>query len=162
MGRPATRLDRSVVVKTIPLPLLLMALLLGAEGCFSYVAESELTPTRGTPIRVHLERPASFELTRLTVNNVIIVSGELVDRNGGDVVLSATWLETDLGGGFDGEGWTLRIPDTNVSALEVKKFSWWRTGVAVLGTAAATIFGFDALGGGSGGEGGGGGGGQQF
>jgi len=161
MGRPATWLDRSVVVKTIQLPLLLMALLLGAGGCFSYVSESELTPTRGTPIRVHLERPASFELTRLTVNNVIIVSGELIRRDAGDVLLSATWLDTDVGSGFDGESWTLRIPDTNVSALEVKKFSWWRTGIAVLGTAAITFSGFDALGGGGGGDGGGGTGGQQ-
>ncbi len=150
-------------MKIIQLPLLLTALLFATEGCFSYVADSELTPTRGTPIRVYLERPASFELTRVTVNNVTIVSGELVRRDAGDVVLSATWLDTDLGGGFDGEGWTLQIPETNVSALEVKQFSWWRTGIAVLGVAAATFFGFDSLGSGSsGGSGGGGGGGQQL
>jgi len=141
---------------------LLLALLFAAEGCFSFVQESELAPTRGSPIRVHLERPASFELTRITVNDVTTVNGELVRRADGEVVLSATWLDTVFGDGFDGEGWTLRIPETNVSALEVKQFSWWRTGAVLLAGGIATFFGFDALGTGSGGSGGGGGGGQQL
>ena len=141
---------------------LFLALLFATEGCFQYVPDSQLTPTRGTAIRVHLESPASFELTRVTVNNVTSVNGELVRREAGDVILSATWLDVSTGEGFDGEGWTLRIPETNVNALEVKRFSWWRTGAALLGAAAATVFGFDALGGGSGGSGGTPSGGQQL
>ena len=140
---------------------LLLALLFATEGCFSFVQESELAPTRGSPIRVHLERPASFELTRVTVNDVTTVNGELVSRADGEVILSATWLDTVFGDGYDGEGWTLRIPETNVSALEVKQFSWWRTGAVLLAGGFASFFGFDALGSGSGGSGGGGGGGGQ-
>ncbi len=135
----------------------LMTLLLATEGCFQYVSESEVTPTRGSPIRVHLERPSSFELTRVTVNNVTTVNGELVRREAGDVILSATWLDASIGDGFDGEGWTLRIPETNVSALEVKRISWWQTGIAVLGGAVVTFFGWDLLGTGTSGGGGGGG-----
>lgn len=149
-------------MKVPPLLPLLLALLFATEGCFSFVQESELAPTRGSPIRVHLERPASFELTRVTVNDVTTVNGELVSRADGEVVLSATWLDTVFGDGYDGEGWTLRIPETNVSALEVKQFSWWRTGAVLFAGGFATFFGFDALGTGSGGSDGGGGGGQQL
>ena len=120
-GPPALRLVRSVVVKIAQSPLYLMALLLAAEGCFQYVPEGDVAPTRGSPIRVHLERPTSFELTQFTVNNVIRVDGEMVRREAGDVILSATWLDAVTGVGFAGEGWTLRIPETTVTALELKK-----------------------------------------
>ena len=106
---------------------------------------------------MYLERPASFKLTQFTVNNVTRVDGEMVRREAGDVILSATWLDAATGVGFDGEGWTLRIPGDNVAALELKEISWWRTGAAVLGGALVTIFGFDLLGTGTEGSGGGGG-----
>ena len=156
-GPPPLRLVRSVVVKIAQLPLYLMPLLLAAEGCFQYVPEGDVAPTRGSPIRVHLERPTSFELTQFTVNNVIRVDGEMVRREAGDVILSATWLDAVTGVGFAGEGRTLRIPETTVTALELKKISWWRTGAAVLGGALVTILGFDLLGTGTEGSGGGGG-----
>jgi len=54
-----------------------------------------------------------------------------------------------IGDGFAGEGWTLRVPNTNVNALEVRQLSWWRTGVAVIGGAVITFLGFDILGAGS-------------
>ena len=89
---------------------LLLTFLFATEGCFHYVPDSEVAPTRGSLIRVHLERPASFDLTRVTVNNVTTVHGELVRREAGDVILSAMWLDATIGDGFAGEGWTLRIP----------------------------------------------------
>ena len=135
---------------------LLVAILSVTEGCFHYVPESDIALTRGTPVRLHLERPASFELTRVTVNNVITVNGEMVRREAGGVILSATWLDANIGDGFAGEGSTLRIPETNVNKLEVKHFSWWRTGIVVLGGALGTFLGFDVLGTGSEGTGGGG------
>ena len=144
-------------MKIAHLPLFLTALLLVTEGCFQYVPERDVAPTRGSPIRLYLERPASFELTQFTVNNIYRVDGEMVRREAGDVILSATWLDSVSDVGFDGEGWTLRIPESNVAALELKKVSWWRTGAAVLGVAVVTILGFDLLDTGGGGGGGGGG-----
>ena len=81
----------------------------------------------------------------------------MVRREAGDVILSATWLDAISGVGFDGEGWTLRVPETNITGLELKRVSWLRTGVALFGGALVTIFGFDLLGTGSEGSGGGGG-----
>ena len=142
-------------MRIAPFLLPLVTLLFVTQGCFHYVPEGEVAPSRGTPIRLHLERPASFELTQFTVNNVTAVNGEMVRREAGDVILSATWLDAAIGDGFAGEGWTLRVPETNVSALEVKQLSWWQTGVAVLGGALITFFGFDVLGTGSEGSAGG-------
>ena len=144
-------------MKITPLPLFFLALLFATEGCFQYVPESDVAPTRGSPVRLHLERPSSFELTQFTVHNVIRVDGEMVRREAGDVILSATWLDAISGVGFDGEGWTLRVPETNITGLELKRVSWLRTGVALFGGALVTIFGFDLLGTGSEGSGGGGG-----
>jgi len=134
---------------------LLVAILSVTDGCFHYVPESDIALTRETPIRLHLEHPASFELTRVTANSVITVNGEMVRREAGDVILSATWLDAKIGDGFPGEASTLRIPETNVNKLEVKRFSWWRTGIVVLGGAVGTFLGFDVLGTGSEGTGGG-------
>ncbi len=145
-------------MKVTRLAFFLLALLLATAGCFQYVPEGAVPPTRGSPIRVSLERPASFELTQFTVNNVTRVDGEMIRREAGDVILSATWLDAVTGVGFDGEGRTLRIPEANVTALELKKISWWRTGAAVLGGALVTVLGFDLLGTGTEGSGGGGGG----
>jgi hypothetical protein len=149
-------------VKTTLLRVSLFSLLFVAAGCFQYVPPGNITPTRATPIRLYLEQPSSFELTNLIVTNVIRVDGELVRRDGGDVILSATWLDTPGGVGFDGEGWTLRIPESNISVFELKRMSWWRTGAVLLGGGLLTIFGFDTLGAGSEGSGGGGGGGQAL
>lgn len=121
------------------------------------MSESDVVPTRGNPIRLHLERPSSFELTQFTVNDVIRVDGEMVRREAGDVILSATWLDASTGVGFDGEGSTLRVPETNIAGLELKRVSWLQTGVVMLGGALVTILGFDVLGTGSEGSGGGGG-----
>ena len=144
-------------MKVTRLALPLSALLFATAGCFQYVPESNVVPTRGSPIRLHLERPSSFELTQFTVNNVIRVDGEMVRREAGDVILSATWLDAISGVGFDGEGSTLRVPETKIAGLELKRVSWLRTGVVVLGGALVTILGFDVLGTGSEGSGGGGG-----
>ena len=137
---------------------LLSALWLATGGCFQYVPEIQTTSTRGTAIRVHLETPASFALTQFTVNNITTVNGELVRHDAGDVIISATWLDATIGDGFNGEGWTVRIPESNITGIEVKELSWWRTGAALAGIAAATVFLFDAFGTGTEGSGGGGGG----
>ena len=144
-------------MKVARLALPLSALLFTTAGCFHYVPESNLVASRGSPIRVHLERPSSFELTQFTVNNVIRMDGEMVRREAGGVILSATWLDAISGVGFDGEGWTLRVPETNIAGLELKRVSWFQTGIVMLGGALVTILGFDLLGTGSEGSGGGGG-----
>ena len=107
---------------------------------------------------MHHEGPDRCAFTRSTINNITTVDCVPVARNAGPVVVSATWLDATIGDGFAGEGWTVRIPESNVTGIEVKRLSWLRTGVTVLGITAATVLGFDALGSNNEGSGGGGGG----
>jgi hypothetical protein len=128
-------------------------------GCYHYVPAEGMTYPQGTPVRAQLARLAAFELAQVTVNNVEQVEGEVVRSENGELVLSATWLETPTGSGFPGNGWTLRIPEREVARLQVRRLSWWRTGALLGGIALGTWLGFDALGFGTSGSGGGGGGG---
>ena len=115
-------------------------------GCFHYVAAPTLEQPQGTPVRAHLESLGSFELAQITVNNIDQVDGEMVRRDQGDLILSASWLEAVTGNGYQGNGWTVRIPEANVASFELKRFSWWRTGVVIGGIALGTWLGFEALG----------------
>ncbi len=134
-------------------------LLWAGTGCYHYVPVQVITHPQGTPVRARLNTLSSFELAGITVNNINLVDGEMVRVDAGDLVLSATWLEAITANGFVGNGWTVRIPEANVTSFELKRLSWWRTGAVVGGFAIATLLGFDALGvGPSGGDGGGGGG----
>ena len=134
-----------------------------AAGCYHYVPTTTTAGhPQGTPLRAHLSTMSSFELSQITVNNIDRVEGELVRLDQGDVILSATWLQAVTGNGYPGNGWTVRIPEVNVTGVEKREISWWRTGVVMGAIAVGTWLGFEALGVGPfGTEGGGGGGVQQ-
>jgi hypothetical protein len=101
---------------------------------------------QGTPLRARLATMSSFELAAITVNNIDQVEGEMVRFDGSDVVLSATWLRAVTGNGYIGNGWTVRIPQANVTSVEQKRFSWWRSGIVIGALVAGTTLGFEALG----------------
>jgi len=115
-------------------------------GCYHYVPASASTSPQGTPVRARLDTLSAFELAQFTVNNIDEVQGEVVRVEAGDVILSATWLQAVTGNGFPGNGWTVRIPEANVTAFEQRRLSWWRTAIVVGGLAVGTYLGFDALG----------------
>jgi hypothetical protein len=128
-------------------------------ACYHYVPTATLAHPQGTPVRAHLGTLSAFEVAQFTVNNVNRVDGEVIRLDPGrGLFLSATWLETAMGGGFAGSGWTVEIPEADVTRLELKRFSWWRTSVVVAGLVAGTWLGFEAVGVGPFGSGSGGGG----
>jgi hypothetical protein len=142
-------------------PVIALALL-GAAGCYHYVPATVTMERQGAPLRTRLNTMAAFELSAITVNNIDVVEGEMVRVDGGDLVLSATWLQAVTGNGFPGNGWTVRIPESNVASVERRSFSWWRSGIVIGAIGAMTYWGFESLGFGSGGSGGGGGGGPPL
>lgn len=127
-------------------PLVVMASLWALAGCYHYVPTVATAAPQGTPVRAHLDEMAAFELSQMTVNNIDQVEGEMVRVDSGDLILSATWLQAVTGNGYPGNGWTVRIPEANVTAVEERRLSWWRTGLVVAGAAVGTWLGFDALG----------------
>ncbi|HSG07242.1 MAG TPA: hypothetical protein VLA36_02725 [Longimicrobiales bacterium] len=138
----------------------LLALVATLTGCYHYVPQAGRSLAQGTPLRIRLRTPQSFELSSLTANNIGVVTAEMIREEPGDVVVSTLWLEAVTGDGFSGENWTFPIPRANIASLDVRTFSAWRTGVIVVGGFLATYMGFDALRGSAGGTGQPGGGGQ--
>ena len=138
--------------------IVLLALISALAGCYHYVPEAERNLTQGTPVRIRLRSPQSFELSSLTANNIGIVTAEMIREEPGEVVVSTLWLDAVTGDGFSGENWTFHIVRSNIAALEVRSFSLWRTGVIMAGGILATYLGFDAFGGTPGGTGQSGGG----
>lgn len=126
--------------------MLVPAALWALAGCYHYVPTAATTAPQGTPLRAHLGEMAAFELPQMTVNNIDQVEGEMVRVDSGELILSASWLQAVTGNGYPGNGWTVRIPQSNVTAVEERRLSWWRTGIIVAGAVVGTWLGFDALG----------------
>lgn len=118
---------------------------LAVAGCYHYVPADPSEPRTGTPVRVHLEPPGSFELPGLTAHDVQRVDGEMITRNPSGLFLSATWLDAAGGRGFDGIGWTVRVDERSIRSFEARRVSWWRTGLAVVGLTVGTWTGFEAF-----------------
>jgi len=135
----------------------LVPCLVWSAACYHYVpVEGVVVYPRGTPLRAQLDTLSSFELSAVTVHNVDQVEGELVARDPRQLVLSATWLQAATGNGFDGGGWTVYLPSGNVTGLQRKELSLWRSAVVVGGIVAGTWLGWNAIGlGPNSGEGGG-------
>jgi len=116
-------------------------------GCYHYVPCGNAQVPRATPVRVHLAPPRSFELPSVTVHNVSTINAEMVREENVDLVLSAKWLDTMTGGGFDGENWTLRVPRSAIGNMEIRRLSVWRTAGVLAGGILATYLGFHGVGG---------------
>lgn len=125
-----------------------LATLLGASGCYHYVAEPVTPIPQGTPVRIRLVTPESFELPSITAHNIGTVTAEMIREDDGEVVVSTRWLDAVTGEGFDGESWTFRIERANVAALQIRELSRWRTAALFVGGAVATYLGWHVLGGG--------------
>jgi hypothetical protein len=125
---------------------LVCALLPALAGCYHYVPATPAALRQGTPVRARLNAMADFQLPQVTVNNIDQVEGELIRSDADELFLSATWLQAVTGNGYAGNGWTVTIPQSNMSGFEEKRFSVWRTGAVIGGLLAASWFGFDALG----------------
>lgn len=103
-------------------------------GCYHYVPVSEIDPAlaEGTPVRVHLESPRSFDVSGYTAHDVGRVDGPLVERTSEAWVLSANSLYSTSGNTFEAGSWALTIPASSVATAEARTVSWWRTATATV------------------------------
>ena len=125
------------------------------SGCFEYVevqgGYSQIA--RGSEVRTRLVEPESIMLGDITAHDIVGMDGEFVRADDSDMVLSAFWLDSAIREvGFPGDGWSVRIPLSNIAKFEIKKLNRWRTVGAVVGLFVASYFGWETLGGGASGE----------
>jgi hypothetical protein len=134
----------------------ILALLLAAQtGCFSYVpAAGEMA--QGTPVRTQLNEPIDFRLTNVSVNNTMVVDGEVVSQSADTLFLSAISLQSASGFSAPASGETLRIPVERIESVRRRRFDLLRSAAVIVAagvTAALAFSTFDSDSGGSGGGG---------
>lgn len=150
---------RAVRRRRAPLAVLL---LLVHTACFSYhtlepqtsaSATASTTATAGTPptlaeqlglvgleqgtsLRVFLNEPGSYPLNHVTPNTVLQIDGDLINLDGENLRVSATWMKTAGVQEFKGHGETVTIPLDKIESVQEKRLSTPKTaamGVAIVG-----------------------------
>ena len=137
-----------------------LAVLGPAGGCYHYVPVAEPVPAmaEGTPVRVHLGAPRSFDVAGFTAHDVHRVDGSVIRRDQGEWVVAAQALHAAGGNRFDAAAYALTIPASAVSSTEVRTVSWWRTAVSAVAVGVGVFLASEAMQGtSSSGDGGGGG-----
>lgn len=141
---------RSNVALTLSLALLLPF----AAACHKYVPP-EGGPevlARGERIRVSTSDPVSVDLGEISVDDAILVDGELIEiREDGTVVMSVVQAKSPSGATRGGVGETVTIPGDVVASIEKRVINPVTTTlVVVIIAGAATVIGVTALNSGSG------------
>jgi hypothetical protein len=130
-----------------------------AVGCYHYAPLVEPAPAiaEGTPVRVHLATPRSFDVSGFTAHDVQRVDGSLLSRDQGEWVIAAQALHATGGNRFDAAAYALTIPASAMAGTEVRQFSWWRSAVSAVVVGFGVVLASEALQGtSSSGDGGGG------
>lgn len=125
-------------------------------GCQTFRPVTPTALEQGSVVRLDLAERSSIDLREMTAHGITRLRGETISVNQDQLAISVLWLERPGGAGFEGEGWTVTIPLNRIQRLEQQHLDTWRTTGLVAAAAAATIIGWEALGGGEdqpGGEG---------
>lgn len=127
-----------------PLSLVLLACV---AGCYQYVPLSEPAPPleEGTPVRVHLSTPRSFDVSGYTAHEVHRVDGSLVRRSQDAWVVAATAMYAAGDVRFDPASFSLVVPSSAIRTAEVKRLSWWRTAVSAVGVGVGIFLASEAI-----------------
>jgi hypothetical protein len=126
---------------------LLVLLLLPMAACYQYVPLQSPSPamSEGTPVRVHLGTPRSFDVSGYTAHDVHRVDGSLVQRTEGEWVVAATAMYAAGGARFDPASFALTVPAGDIDTVEVRKLSWWRTVVSAVGVGVGIFLASEAI-----------------
>jgi hypothetical protein len=110
-------------------------------GCFKYVPlETPVADVeRGTQLRTFFIDEQSVDLYDVTAHNITSMDVEFVRQEDSEFVFSAFHLDSSAReAGYLGNGWTVRVPVSSVSHVQVRKLDVWRTvglgAIAVVGS----------------------------
>ncbi len=130
-------------------------------GCFSYVRLDPAAPEprRGTEVVASLGAGAGreFSVGQITVHGITKVAGAVAYADADSLVIAARRLWSSDGDDYAGSEGLFTIPRGELSGLEERRVSAWKTGVAAaatVGILAAAVAGIHQLLGSSSGGGG--------
>lgn len=131
-----------------------LALLLPmAAACYRYVPPEggPASIVRGEQMRVSLNRPVSADLGEITVDDAVLVSGELIElKEDGSIVMSVSEAKSPSGAERGGVGETVTIPADAIAFVEKRVVNAVTTALVVVVIAgAATVIAVTALNSGS-------------
>ncbi|MEJ2319761.1 MAG: hypothetical protein P8Y10_08770 [Gemmatimonadales bacterium] len=137
----------------VALALSLALLLPTAAACYRYVPPDggPASLARGERMRVSLSRPVSVDLGEISVDDAVLVSGELVElKEDGSIVMSVTEAQSPSGATRGGVGESVTIPADAIASVEKRVINAATTAlVVVIIAGAATAIGVAALNSGS-------------
>lgn len=140
----------------VALALSLAFLLPTAAACHRYVPPEggPASIDRGDPMRVSLSSPVSVDLGEISVDDAVLVSGELIElKEDGSIVMSVSEAKSPSGATRAGVGETVTIPADAIASVEKRVVNPVTTALVVVVIAgAATVIGVTALNSGSGGN----------
>ena len=124
-----------------------LVLLFSLGACYQFVPLSEPVPVleEGTPVRVHLSTPRSFDVSGYTAHEVHRVDGSLLRRSRDEWVVAATAMYAAGGARFDPASFALTVPASEVGTAEVRQLSWWRTVVSAVGVGVGIFLASEAI-----------------
>jgi hypothetical protein len=121
-------------------------------GCYNYDPLITASPEPGTYLSLSLTDAGSQELARSLGPNVFIVRGRYLQHGDRGLLVSVTSVELKVGNEVSWAGETVALPDSAISAIEVRQLAKGRSalllGAGVAGLVATTAA-FSYVGGGT-------------
>ena len=137
----------------VALALAMVLLLPMAAACYRYVPPEggPASIARGERLRVSLSSPVSVDLGEISVDDAVLVSGELIElKEDGSIVMSVAEAQSPSGATRGGVGETVTIPADAIASVEKRVVNAATTAlVVVIIAGAATVIGVTALNSGS-------------
>ncbi len=119
----------------------------GFAACYSYVPVDWGAPARGTPIRAEVHGAPTYEVGNRQLQDIATVNGQVILWQPDTLALSVFDLHSAGGQSFDGYGFTVKVPQADVSRVAMKRLDHTRTILFSVGLAVAVVAIGGALGG---------------
>src|SRR5947208_15809096 len=107
-------------------------------GCYNYDPLVTPSPEPGTYVSLSLTDAGSQELARYLGPNVFIVRGRYLQHGDGGLLVSVASVELKLGNEVSWAGETVALPDSAISAIEVRQLARGRSAL-LLGAGVAGL-----------------------
>jgi len=125
-------------------------------ACYTYQPLEAPAPRPGAEVRAELSTPIRVQIGEMTLNDVNLVEGQVSYARGDSVMVWGQWIYTRGGSRYSANGGALFLDRQQVGALQVRRLSAVRSGVASAAAIGAVVLLFRLVESALGGSGGGG------
>ncbi len=119
--------------------LVLVLLVFGLAGCFSYQPVLDGNPEPDAEVRLRLSAPAAVTVSERTGRSIRSVEGTLLAATTDSLTVEVRWGAVYAGTPFEGRRDVLAFHRSEVLEIDRREFSRTRTGIVVTGLAGAAL-----------------------